>query len=121
MQDLNDMMFFAEVVDRGGFAAAGRALGIPKSRLSRRIAELEDRLGVRLLPPCVQTGGADFALDAPDAIRVGLREVRGLGTATVQQQAEVMESIQRLRQLGRTLRREHRPPLERPCRQRRRG
>ena len=48
-QDLNDMLFFAEVVDRGGFAAAGRALSIPKSRLSRRIAELEDRLGVRLL------------------------------------------------------------------------
>ncbi|WP_235579727.1 LysR substrate-binding domain-containing protein [Ramlibacter sp. Leaf400] len=48
-QDLNDMLFFAEVVDRGGFAAAGRALNIPKSRLSRRIAELEDRLGVRLL------------------------------------------------------------------------
>ncbi len=49
MQDLNDMLFFAEVVDRGGFAAAGRALHVPKSRLSRRIAELEDRLGVRLL------------------------------------------------------------------------
>jgi DNA-binding transcriptional LysR family regulator len=49
MQDLNDMLFFAEVVDRGGFAAAGRALHIPKSRLSRRIAELEARLGVRLL------------------------------------------------------------------------
>lgn len=49
MRDLNDMLFFAEVVDRGGFAAAGRALGIPKSRLSRRIAELEARLGVRLL------------------------------------------------------------------------
>jgi DNA-binding transcriptional LysR family regulator len=49
MQDLNDMLFFAEVVDRGGFAAAGRALHIPKSRLSRRIAELEERLGVRLL------------------------------------------------------------------------
>lgn len=49
MQDLNDMIFFAEVVDRGGFAAAGRALHIPKSRLSRRIAELEERLGVRLL------------------------------------------------------------------------
>jgi DNA-binding transcriptional LysR family regulator len=43
------MLFFAEVVDRGGFAAAGRALHIPKSRLSRRIAELESRLGVRLL------------------------------------------------------------------------
>ncbi len=49
MQDLNDLVYFAEVVDRGGFAAAGRALGIPKSRLSRRVAELEARLGVRLL------------------------------------------------------------------------
>lgn len=49
MHDLNDMLFFAEVVERGGFAAAGRALGVPKSRLSRRVAELEQRLGVRLL------------------------------------------------------------------------
>lgn len=49
MQDLNDLLFFAEVVDRGGFAAAGRALNVPKSRLSRRVAELEERLGVRLL------------------------------------------------------------------------
>ncbi|WP_162586889.1 LysR family transcriptional regulator [Variovorax sp. RA8] len=49
MQDLNDMVFFAEVAERGGFAAAGRALGIPKSRLSRRVAELEARLGVQLL------------------------------------------------------------------------
>ena len=49
MQDLNDLVYFAEVVDRGGFAAAGRTLGLPKSRLSRRVAELEARLGVRLL------------------------------------------------------------------------
>jgi len=49
MQDLNDMLYFAEVVDRGGFAAAGRHLGQPKSKLSRRVAELETRLGVRLL------------------------------------------------------------------------
>ncbi|MFL6693764.1 MAG: LysR family transcriptional regulator, partial [Ramlibacter sp.] len=49
MQDLNDMLYFAEVVDQGGFASAGRTLGIPKSRLSRRVAELEARLGVRLL------------------------------------------------------------------------
>jgi DNA-binding transcriptional LysR family regulator len=49
MQDLNDMLYFAEVVDRGGFAAAGRSLGVPKSKLSRRVAELESRLGVRLL------------------------------------------------------------------------
>jgi len=49
MKDLNDMFYFAEVVDRGGFASAGRALGIPKSKLSRRVSELEERLGVRLL------------------------------------------------------------------------
>lgn len=49
MQDLNDMLFFAEVAERGSFAQAGRALGVPKSRLSRRVAELEERLGVRLL------------------------------------------------------------------------
>jgi DNA-binding transcriptional LysR family regulator len=47
--DLNDMLYFTEVVERGGFAAAGRALDIPKSRLSRRVAELEEQLGVRLL------------------------------------------------------------------------
>lgn len=55
MQDLNDMLYFAEVVERGGFAAAGRALGIPKSRLSRRVAELEARLGVRLLQRTTRT------------------------------------------------------------------
>ncbi len=49
MQDLNDMLYFAEVVDQSGFAAAGRSLGIPKSRLSRRVAELEGQLGARLL------------------------------------------------------------------------
>ena len=49
MQDLNDLYFFAKVVEHGGFMAASRAIGIPKSRLSRRIAELEERLGVRLL------------------------------------------------------------------------
>jgi DNA-binding transcriptional LysR family regulator len=49
VQDLNDLYYFAKVVEAGGFAAAGRLLGIPKSRLSRRIAELEERLGARLL------------------------------------------------------------------------
>ena len=55
MQDLNDMLYFAEVAERGGFAAAGRALGIPKSRLSRRVAELEAQLGVRLLQRTTRT------------------------------------------------------------------
>ena len=49
MPDLNDLVYFAEVVAHGGFAAAGRALREPKSKLSRRISALEARLGVRLL------------------------------------------------------------------------
>ena len=49
MQDLNDLYFFSQVVEHGGFSAAARALDIPKSRLSRRIAHLEETLGVRLL------------------------------------------------------------------------
>ncbi|THD60244.1 LysR substrate-binding domain-containing protein [Phenylobacterium sp.] len=49
MQDLNDLFYYVQVVDHGGFAAAGRALGVQKSKLSRRILQLEERLGVRLL------------------------------------------------------------------------
>jgi len=48
-QNLNDMAYFAAVVQHRGFTAAGRALGVPKSLLSRRVTELENRLGLRLL------------------------------------------------------------------------
>jgi DNA-binding transcriptional LysR family regulator len=47
--DLNDLGYYAEVVSHGGFAAAGRAIHQPKSKLSRRIAALEERLGMRLI------------------------------------------------------------------------
>lgn len=47
--DLNDARHFVQVVDHGGFSAAARALGVQRSLLSRRIAALEDELGVRLL------------------------------------------------------------------------
>jgi DNA-binding transcriptional LysR family regulator len=47
--DLNDFLTFVQVVDRGGFTAAGRMLRIPKSTLSHRIQRLETELGVRLL------------------------------------------------------------------------
>lgn len=49
MQDLNDLSLFAQVVQHGSFSAASRATGVPKSRLSRRIAQLERDLGVQLL------------------------------------------------------------------------
>src|SRR6201998_3852249 len=47
--DFNAFFYFVQVVDRGGFTAAGRTLRIPKSTLSHRIQQLEASLGVRLL------------------------------------------------------------------------
>lgn len=47
--NLEDMRLFAGVAEAGSFTAAARRLGIPKQTLSRRIAELEERLDVQLL------------------------------------------------------------------------
>jgi DNA-binding transcriptional LysR family regulator len=47
--DLNALQDFVLVVSHGGFAAAARAQGTPKSSLSRRVRDLEEKLGVRLL------------------------------------------------------------------------
>ncbi|MFC4724387.1 LysR substrate-binding domain-containing protein [Glycocaulis abyssi] len=49
LPDLNELYLFAQVVEHGGFAAAGRAIAVPKSRLSRKVAQLEERLGVTLI------------------------------------------------------------------------
>ncbi len=48
-QDLNDIYYFVKVLEYGGFAPAGRELGIPKSTLSRRISALEERQNVQLI------------------------------------------------------------------------
>src|SRR5258707_13157472 len=49
MTDLNSLVVFAKVVEANSFSEAARRLKMPVSTVSRRIAELEDRLGVRLL------------------------------------------------------------------------
>ncbi|WP_263577040.1 LysR substrate-binding domain-containing protein [Acinetobacter pseudolwoffii] len=49
LTDLDDFYCFAQVVEHGGFSAAERATDIPKSKLSRRVHNLEERLGVRLI------------------------------------------------------------------------
>lgn len=49
LTDLDDFYCFAQVVEHGGFSAAERATDIPKSKLSRRVYNLEERLGVRLI------------------------------------------------------------------------
>lgn len=49
LSDLDDFYCFAMVVEHGGFSAAERATDIPKSKLSRRVYNLEEKLGVRLI------------------------------------------------------------------------
>lgn len=49
MHDFNDLFYFAMVVEHGGFAPAGRALNLPKSKLSRRMSLMEGKVGVRLI------------------------------------------------------------------------
>ncbi len=49
MLDLNDVAVFVQVVRCGSFAEASRRLGVPPNTLSRRVQQLEARLGTRLL------------------------------------------------------------------------
>ncbi|MEQ8227588.1 MAG: LysR family transcriptional regulator [Rhodospirillales bacterium] len=93
MQNLNDLYYFVVAVEHGGFTAAGKALGVPKSKLSRRVSELENRLGVRLINRSTRTFAvtevgriylehckamlveAEAAQEAVDALRVEPRGV----------------------------------------------
>lgn len=47
--DLNEMAIFVHVVEAGSFTGAAKNLGLPKSTVSRKITQLEERLGVRLI------------------------------------------------------------------------
>src|SRR5713101_6727016 len=49
MTDLNSLVIFAKVVEANSFSDADRRLKMPTSTVSRRVADLEDQLGVRLL------------------------------------------------------------------------
>lgn len=53
--DLNEVVVFARVVQTGSFVGAGRALGMPKSTVSRKVSALEARLGTRLLHRTTRT------------------------------------------------------------------
>jgi DNA-binding transcriptional LysR family regulator len=49
LPDVEGMALFVKIMEHGSLSAAGRALGIPKGTVSRRLAELEARLGLQLL------------------------------------------------------------------------
>ena len=90
---LDDLELFVAVVSAGGFTAASRAIGVRKALLSRRVQELEDRLGARLLERTTRTirlteVGAAFHEQAAQAVasahaavqtaKAALREPSGL-------------------------------------------
>ena len=47
--DLNEIVVFAKVVETRSFTAAAQQLGLPKSTVSRKVSQLEERLAARLL------------------------------------------------------------------------
>src|SRR2546429_3063037 len=49
VEDLNDFFIFSQVVEHNGFTGAARALGVARSSSCRRVGQLEERLGVRLV------------------------------------------------------------------------
>ena len=79
MADLNALLIFAKVVDAKGFTEAARRLNMPVSTVSRRVADLEDQLGIRLLE----------------------RSTRSLRLTEIG--AEILEHARRVADLGETL------------------
>jgi DNA-binding transcriptional LysR family regulator len=87
--DLNDLRVFVRVVDRGGFAAAARELGVPTSTVSRTIARLEASTGSRLLhrtPRSVSatSDGLTVYAEVNQAVATLERAARALEPATRQ-------------------------------------
>jgi DNA-binding transcriptional LysR family regulator len=75
LQDLNDLQYFAQVVRHGGFSAASRATGEPKSKLSKRVAQLERDLGVRRIERLTDRALQTAISPRVSAIRRGLSSV----------------------------------------------
>jgi DNA-binding transcriptional LysR family regulator len=83
--DLNDVATFVRVADGQGFTAAARALGVPKSTVSRSLARLERELGVRLLHRTTR------ALALTEAGRAYYARVREAVTGVAEATADVVD------------------------------
>lgn len=89
MRDLNDLGFYAAVVAHGGFSAASRALGLPKSRISRRVAALESQLGVRLVERSTRRFKVtEVGLDVYSHARAALTEAEAIEEVVARLKAE---------------------------------
>lgn len=89
MTNLNDLLFFVRAVDSGGFAAAARQLDVPKSTVSKRVAELEKAWGARL----VHRSSRSFVLtdvgrEVYDHARAAMNEVEAAEGAVKRRRGE---------------------------------
>jgi len=87
--NLNDLVFFVAAVEHGGFAPASRRLGLPKSTLSKRVAELEDALQARLIHRSSRSFTlTDVGRDFYDHARASIIEAEAAQNAVRQRVAE---------------------------------
>src|SRR5687768_2220910 len=89
MLNLNDLQFFVAAVEAGGFAAASRRLGVPKSTISKRVAELEHALSARLIHRTSRSFTlTDLGRDFHDHARAALIEAEAAEATVRTRQAE---------------------------------
>jgi len=94
MSDLNALVIFAKVVEAKSFSKAARRLSMPISTVSRKVADLEDRLGVRLLERSTRSlrlteVGSDVLEHATRCVEVS----EAVDSIVSNQQAEVKGSL----------------------------
>jgi LysR family transcriptional regulator for bpeEF and oprC len=88
--DKNSMALYVRVVEAGNFSKAAAREGMPVSTVSRRIAELEKALGVRLLERSTrQLRMTEIGQDYFESCRRGLAEFDAADSRVTQQQAEI--------------------------------
>jgi len=90
----NDLHIFVQSVDNGGFAAAARRLGVPKSTISKRVAELEADLGIRLIHRTSRSFVlTDVGRDFYDHARAAVIEAEAAESVVQRRQAEPQGTV----------------------------
>jgi DNA-binding transcriptional LysR family regulator len=92
--NFNDLHIFVRAVDSGGFAAAARHLGVPKSTVSKRVAELEADLGTRLIHRTSRSFVlTDVGKDFYDHARAAIIEAETAESVVQRRQAEPQGTV----------------------------
>lgn len=87
MRDLDGLLEFCAVVEHGGFTRASEALNVSASFISRRVADLEMRLGVRLLHRTTRSVNlTDLGAQYHERAIAILDDIRTLSTDLAEQQ-----------------------------------